>query len=51
MNYCDYCNKESTDGDGNESVCRYARCITCDDEVLIPICKKEVLLCDKCPLR
>jgi len=48
---CDYCPKPFTDGDGDESVCKYKRCACCDDEVLIPDCKKVVVLCDNCPLR
>lgn len=51
MTYCYNCDKEATDGDGDENVCSYTRCNTCDEEILIPICISELIICCNCPIR
>jgi hypothetical protein len=48
---CHYCSKKANDGDGDENVCSYSRCVQCDDEIRLPKCKNKFLICENCPIR
>lgn len=48
---CNYCFRRANDGDGDENVCGYSRCIQCDDEIRIAKCKRKLLICENCPIR